>query len=92
MACGLPVIGCRGSGAAEVIRHQHNGLLVDPDDVAALADALRTLLGDPSASMAMGHRAKRFVAEEADTRRCVAEIARFYERVVADRQALVTSR
>lgn len=91
MACGLPVIGCRGSGAAEVIRHQQNGLLVDPGDVSALAVALRTLLGDPSANLAMGQRAARFVAEEADTRRCVAEIARFYERVIADRQALVVS-
>lgn len=91
MSCGLPVIGCRGSGAAEVIRHQHNGLLVDPDDVAALADALRTLLGDPSASIAMGHRARRFVAEEADTRRCVGEIARFYERVLADRQSVTVT-
>jgi 1,4-alpha-glucan branching enzyme len=91
MACGLPVIGCRGSGAAEVIRHQQNGLLVDPGDVSALAVALRTLLGDPSANLAMGQRAARFVAEEADTRRCVAEIARFYERVIADRQGLVVS-
>jgi glycosyltransferase involved in cell wall biosynthesis len=92
MACGLPVIGCRGSGAAEVIRHQQNGLLVDPDNVSALADALRTLLGNPTEAVAMGQRAQRFVAEEAETHRCVAEIARFYERVVGDRRALIASR
>ena len=45
MACGLPVIGCSGSGAAEVITPGVNGLLVPPHDRDALAGALRSLLG-----------------------------------------------
>jgi glycosyltransferase involved in cell wall biosynthesis len=82
MACGLPVIGCRGSGAAEVIRHGENGLLVPPGDVPALADALRLLLADRGTCEAMGARARAFVAQEADTRRCVARIAEFYQTVI----------
>jgi glycosyltransferase involved in cell wall biosynthesis len=82
MACGLPVIGCRGSGAAEVIRHGETGLLVPPDDVSALADALRRLLSDPGEREAIGARALHFVAEEADSRVCVARIADFYQAVI----------
>ncbi len=85
MACGLPVIGCCGSGAAEIIQHGDNGLLVAPNDVSALADALRRLLNDPDERRAMGQRARCFVAKEADSARCVVDIARFYEKVIAER-------
>jgi glycosyltransferase involved in cell wall biosynthesis len=42
MAMGLPVVATRVSGIPEVVRHHHNGLLVEPDDAAALADAIAT--------------------------------------------------
>jgi glycosyltransferase involved in cell wall biosynthesis len=40
MACGLPVIGSNIPGVRIVVRDGHNGLLVPPGDVAALARAL----------------------------------------------------
>ena len=61
MACGLPVIACAGSGAAEVVFPGENGLLVPPGDVDALADALRQLLGDAIGRAEMGERARRYV-------------------------------
>ena len=83
MACGLPVIGCRGSGAAEVIHEEENGLLVPPNDVPALAGALRRLLADGTEREAMGARARKFVSEHADSKQCVARIAAFYQAVIA---------
>jgi len=47
-ACGKPVIGGRAGGAVDAIVDGETGLLVDGDDVAAIADALRALLGDPA--------------------------------------------
>ncbi len=47
MACGLPVVASNGSSLPEVAGDA--GLLVDPFDVDALADALARLLDDPSA-------------------------------------------
>ena len=45
-ACGTPVVSARDSGAEEPVVHGENGLLVQPDSVPALTDALRTVLTD----------------------------------------------
>jgi glycosyltransferase involved in cell wall biosynthesis len=78
MACGLPVIACAGSGAAEVVREGRNGLLVPPRDVESLTNALRSLLRDPARCRAMGDFARQFVLEEADSRVCLKRIEAFY--------------
>jgi glycosyltransferase involved in cell wall biosynthesis len=78
MACGLPVIACKGSGVAEVVRPGENGLLVAPRDADALAAALRSLLEDAAQRLAMGERARRFVLAEADSRACIRKLEAFY--------------
>ena len=45
-ACGTPVISTRESGAEEPVAHNENGVLITPDNVAELAQAVRTLLSD----------------------------------------------
>ena len=83
MACGLSVIGCRGSGAAEVIQDGENGLLIPPDDVPALAAALRRLLSNSAEREALGNKAFKFVLEHMESKNCVKRIADFYQEVLA---------
>jgi glycosyltransferase involved in cell wall biosynthesis len=47
LACGLPVVSfdCL-SGPSEIVHHARNGLLVPPEDTAALAEALAAMMGD----------------------------------------------
>jgi alpha-maltose-1-phosphate synthase len=64
MACGTAVVASRVGGIPEVIDDGETGLLVPPDDPAALADGLNTLLRDPDRATWMGQRGrKRAIAE-----------------------------
>jgi len=54
MAAGLPVVAGRAAAVPEVVPHGDAGLLVDPRDPAALADALVALLDDRALRRRMG--------------------------------------
>ena len=47
MASGLPVVSCRAVGVVDCLRDRENGLLTEPGDVAAHADALAAMIRDP---------------------------------------------
>jgi glycosyltransferase involved in cell wall biosynthesis len=81
MACGLPTIGCAGSGAAEVV--EGNGVLVPPNDLPALVQALREVLLDPKSAQAISARARRYVVEQADSQVCLKRLEAFYQSVVS---------
>ncbi len=51
---GRPVVGTDVGDLPAVIRHGSTGLIVDPDDPTALADALVTLLADPALAARFG--------------------------------------
>ncbi len=48
MAVGVPVVAAAMGGIPEIIRHGETGLLFPPEDSAALAEAVRSLLDDPA--------------------------------------------
>ena len=81
MACGLPAIACRGTGAAEAIVDGVTGLLVDRNSVAELAGALRSLLVDADRRRAMGVAAREHVLATVERRNCIRKIDQFYRRV-----------
>jgi glycosyltransferase involved in cell wall biosynthesis len=63
MASGLPCVATRVSGSEEVIQHKVNGLLVEPDDHVALAEALLTVLLDPALGARYGCAARATIVE-----------------------------
>ena len=56
MAVARPVVATRSGGVPEIVVDGETGLLVAPQDAAALADALRVLLSDPGRAGQMGER------------------------------------
>jgi glycosyltransferase involved in cell wall biosynthesis len=72
MASGLPLIGTRVGGLAEMIDEGSNGLLVRPRDVEGLAGALRRLLGDPALAREWGRASRLRVEREFSAERMVA--------------------
>ena len=60
---GKPVVGSRTGGAAEAVVAGQTGYLVNPDSSAELAQALRTLLGDPELAARMGSAGRAWAAK-----------------------------
>ena len=61
---GLAIVSTRISGIPELISEGENGLLVEPDDVEALAEAILALGRDPELRAAMGRRGAKRVQEQ----------------------------
>jgi glycosyltransferase involved in cell wall biosynthesis len=57
MAAGRPIVASDLPSSREFLRHGENALLVPPGDPAALAAALRRLLGDPSLAEELARKA-----------------------------------
>jgi glycosyltransferase involved in cell wall biosynthesis len=63
-ACGLPVVATRLGGTGEVTRHGLTGLLVDPEDCQAVAQAVKSLLEQPERLASMGRAAREHARSE----------------------------
>jgi starch synthase len=78
MACGTAVVGSRVGGIPEVVADGVTGLLVPPDDPAALAAALNALLRDPGRAAAMGRAGRERAAAEFSWDAVAAQTAALY--------------
>jgi glycosyltransferase involved in cell wall biosynthesis len=54
MAAGLPVVGTRGGGVAEIVQDGVTGLLADTDDADSLASSIEQIVRDPARAREMG--------------------------------------
>lgn len=71
MASGKAVVATRTGGTPEVVVDGKTGILIPPEDVDALAAALRTLAGDPAKRLAMGAAGRERAAAEFGIERLV---------------------
>jgi glycosyltransferase involved in cell wall biosynthesis len=71
MAMELPVVSTAHSGIPEVVQDGYNGLLVQPADEVALADAIASLLHNPELRRQLGQNGCRMVNEKFDVERNV---------------------
>lgn len=74
MRSGCAVIASAHGGTLEIITHDHDGLLVPPDDAAALAGALRRLLSDTTLRRRLAEAAIERVREDFSEERFKSEI------------------
>lgn len=83
MAYGKSVVATKVGGVGELIQHGKTGLLVEPEDVRALANAIQFLIRHPSKAQAMGSHARRFVQENYSVERMCNGYQRIYEEFIS---------
>ena len=83
MACSTAVVASRVGGIPEVVEAGVTGLLVPPDDPAALSDALNLLLRDPGLAEAMGRAGRERAVTEFSWETVAAQTAALYSELIA---------
>jgi glycosyltransferase involved in cell wall biosynthesis/GT2 family glycosyltransferase len=73
-----PVIGCQAGGMPEVVSHNVNGLLVEPDNVDSLVGAILRLVQDEELRNKMGMAGRQIFEKKFTSKRMAAESASLY--------------
>jgi len=82
LACGVPVIASDGPGVRSLLQHGSNGLLVEPGNVAMLAEAIRYLLQDDAARRRMGQLGRAKIKERYDWAQIGIQLETIYQDVL----------
>lgn len=85
LAAGLPTIASRIGGNVEIIQEGRTGLLVPPNDPAALCDAILCLLRDPRHAAELANNGRTFVAAEFSFQRMIEKTDQMYAELLQSR-------
>jgi glycosyltransferase involved in cell wall biosynthesis len=86
MACRCPVVASNVGGNPELVTHAERGLLFEPRDVDALADALRRLIEDTALRRKLAESGERFIHERFSRRASALRMAEIYDVLLASRR------
>jgi glycosyltransferase involved in cell wall biosynthesis len=81
MACGKPVIACRGQGIDEVVDHGNNGWLIPVDGLEELVQGLQLLLGNAELRGRIGLAARQTILDELTLSRQAENLSKIYRDV-----------
>ena len=76
---GVPTIASRVGGIPETILHEETGLMVEPGNVRAWADAICWVLQYASEAKQLAERGRAFVTDKFSMERNTAELIRLIE-------------
>jgi glycogen(starch) synthase len=79
-----PVVATLVSGLSEVVVHRNTGLLVEPEDSQALAEAIVLLLDQSETAVRMGLAARRRVQELFNWEKCVTAYDALWQRLTME--------
>jgi glycosyltransferase involved in cell wall biosynthesis len=86
MAMGKPVIATEVGGIPEIVTSGVNGILIPPEDAAALVQAIVQLLGDPGSAGRLGEEGRRLVEQEYTVEKMAEKVYRVYQQVYERKQ------
>jgi len=78
-ASGRAIVTTDVPGCREIVRHETNGLVVEPKNVFALTEAIRRLLDDPALRLKMGNQGREIAVNEFSQKAVIAETLDLYQ-------------
>ncbi|MFL9874924.1 glycosyltransferase family 4 protein [Paraburkholderia megapolitana] len=81
MAFGTAIVSTRIPGVMDAIRPELEGLLVEPDDIGGLRDAISLLLGDAATRRRLGDAARRRFLDQFTIQKTVHSLVSIYDNV-----------
>lgn len=81
-ACGRAIVTTDTPGCREIVRHEENGLLVPIHNSQALAEALRTLIENPTMRARMGARGREIVLAEFSEEKVIEQTLSIYKKLL----------
>lgn len=79
MACGIPAVSTRLVGIPDLVINEETGLLVEPNDAEALADALLRIANDPDLATRLSRAGRAHVENEFDLNTCLTPLLDRYK-------------
>jgi glycosyltransferase involved in cell wall biosynthesis len=89
MACGLPCVASRVSGSEDIITNGRNGLLVEPEDPAELAEALWRIIEDSSLAQQLAQEGRATIVREYQLAAIAEQCLALYRRLLKKDQVAV---
>lgn len=83
MACGRACVATRVSGSEDLLEREKYGLLVEPEDVDALAEALWLLLSEPDLARRYGQAARQHIEQHYTLQMIMEQHKKLYEQLLA---------
>jgi glycosyltransferase involved in cell wall biosynthesis len=87
MACGAPLIATTAGAFPEVVEDGVSGILVQPGDAHALANAVDRLIDDPRERQRLGYEGRKRIIERFSWRETAVKTLALYEEVLAQAKA-----
>ncbi|KPK41891.1 MAG: hypothetical protein AMJ78_04200 [Omnitrophica WOR_2 bacterium SM23_29] len=82
MAHKIPVIAINSCGPGEIIQHNKTGMLVPPDDVEQLSQAMLTVARNPHLARRLAHNSYAYAITEFAAEKTAKNTAQIYEKVL----------
>jgi glycosyltransferase involved in cell wall biosynthesis len=86
MLCARPIVASAVSSVPEIVLDGETGILVSPDDAAALADAVGGLLDDPTRAEALGNAGEARARAEFSVARMAERTLAVYDEALSSRR------
>lgn len=87
-ACGIPIVAGRAGGIPEIVHEKHNGYLMQPGDVQALAQRVNQLLDDPAQARQFGQAGRSLALQHFSIEAMVSGNLSIYHAMLRARHAL----